>query len=713
MKRRILVTIVFVGFLGTVFSVAGSIRQAQDPGVLLRAAIEKQEVEGNLQGAIALYKQIIANHGTNAAVAAKALYRLGWCHEKLGSQEAQNAYRRLIDEYPGQKEEVALAKARLAALGATAGAESRKPDFRKIRIPDNPGNGVLSPDGKKFAFASQGSVWIVPIPGNVQPDLAGEPVRLTEPIGAWNLGNTMAWSGDGNWIAFNVFNEKEKGYGMYVVSQEGGDPRKIAAARILQGLEILYNFRLSLSNDGSILLFNSMDEAIPNAKPQDRYPSFLFTVPVRGGNAARLAGTWAYQQSFSRDARKIAYIQPADLETGARKSDLWIVNADGSNPVKLTDSPGRVKSPVFSPDGRMIAVTHQAGTDSSSREIWLISITPDGKRLGDAVKIELPSDSLSMLAGWTADDRIGLLMTNPFHQAVYTVPAAGGKATQVTPDAQDGYPCYPKWGPDGKSLYLRWGTGSVVSVPAQGGEFKTVHDSSKTNVIAGIPGGGYAVSPDGKTVVFMGGEKGLQPIEVNIWTAPVTGGAPPVQITQSLSPTQDRYPCWSPDGKSVAFLRYQPGADPIPQIYVTSSVGGAPRQITSDYNNVGLGSIDWSPDGKTIAYFSRDHKINLIPAAGGEHRVLLALDGHNWFNDLAWSPDGNEIAYTSTGRLMVVSLKGGQTREVQTGVLERTAQNFYIDWSPDGKKFAFSAGFGGDEELWLMENFLQLVKNKK
>ncbi len=214
--------------------------------------------------------------------------------------------------------------------------------------------------------------------------------------------------------------------------------------------------------------------------------------------------------------------------------------------------------------------------------------------------------------------------------------------------------------------------------------------------------------------VFMAYKKGSGPLEVSIWTAPVAGGEAK-RITQNASPAQDRYPCWSPDGKSVAFLRYEPGAAPIPQVLVTSSNGGAPRQITSEQNKVDLGSIDWSPDGKTIAYSSRDHTINLIPAEGGEPRVLLDVgsSGHNWYSDLAWSPDGSELAYTSSGRLMVLSQKSGQTREVQTGVLEKGVSDFYIDWSPDGSKLAFSVGLGGDEELWLMEDFLHLVKNKK
>ncbi len=708
MKETLFANIAFLAILGTLFSFAGSIRQAQDPGVLLRAAIEKQEVDGDLQGAIVLYKQILANHSSNAAVAAKALYRLGWCHEKLGNQEAQSAYRRLIDEYPGQKEEVALARARLAALGVTAGEGSRKPTFRKIRIPANPGNGVLSPDGKRFAFVSQGSVWLVPIPGNVQPDLAGEPVRLTAPIDAFNTGNIMAWSGDGKWIAFNVWNKE--GLGLYVVSSEGGEPAKILVSR---GGGTNVSGRVSLSQDGRRVFFSSADSQALAANPLEKF-CVLYTVPVRGGTASRVTDFWADQPAISPDGSKIAFARIIALDNRNTKQDLWIINSDGSTPLRLTDAPGRIRGPVWSPDGLLIAFNHESPLSSESKELWIVRVPGTGKGPEEPTRIDLPHDSLSILAGWTASNSIGVLMANPWHQAVYTVPSGGGRATQVTPEAQDGFPCYPKWSPDGRALCLRWGGGNIASIPAQGGELKLVHDANKTNLIAGIPGGGYAISPDGKTILFMGAKKETQPLEVSIWTAPIAGGEAK-QITQSPSPTQDRYPCWSPDGKSVAFLRYQPGPAPTPQIFVTPSNGGAARQITSDYSNAGLGSIDWSPDGKTIAYFSRDHTINLVPAEGGEHKVLLDMGSldHNWYSDLAWSPDGDELAYTSAGRLMVLSLKSSHTREVQTGVLENGARNFYIDWSPDGKKLAFSAGFGGDEELWLMENFLPLIRDKK
>ncbi len=108
---------------------------------------------------------------------------------------------------------------------------------------------MLSPDGKKLAFVSEGSVWVIPVHGKVSPDIAGEPVQLTEPMGAWDVMSFIAWSADGNWIAFNVSDEKEDA--IYVVRSSGGVPKKVPVEPRLRNSG--YTYRLSLSPDGKVL----------------------------------------------------------------------------------------------------------------------------------------------------------------------------------------------------------------------------------------------------------------------------------------------------------------------------------------------------------------------------------------------------------------------------------------------------------------------------
>ena len=94
---------------GALFTVAAATQDAADPGVQLRAAIETEEVDGDLGAAMAQYQQIIEAYGNNRAVVARALLRLGGCHEKLGQEEAARIYRQLVNEYADQAEEVAAA----------------------------------------------------------------------------------------------------------------------------------------------------------------------------------------------------------------------------------------------------------------------------------------------------------------------------------------------------------------------------------------------------------------------------------------------------------------------------------------------------------------------------------------------------------------------------------------------------------------------------
>ena len=676
---------------------------------LYEAAVFKKNADGDYQGAIQIFNEILKRFPEDKSIAAKAQLNIGTCYEKLGLKEALKAYQKVIENFPQQHEEVQAAKERVSLLSKALVEEPRKPKFRKIRIPSNPENGVLSPDGKRLAFVSQKSVWTVPIPGNVQPDLAGEPRRLTEPVGAWNKDNSMAWSGDGKWIAFNTRGENAED-GIYVVSSEGGLPKKIPVVPYLNRTGF-YNYRISLSPKGQRLIFSSRD--IESARlMEEKNPSFMYSIPTAGGNAERLTDTWAGELSFSPDGGKIAYASPDYWANDEAHQGLWLVNSDGTDPVRLADTPGIVRGPVWSPDGDLIAFNHDPRKMNSGEEIWIITLSKSGKASGAPVKIRLPFESHQIISGWTADNKMGLIIMKPIHHAIYTVPATGGKATQVTPDTPDCWASYPKWSLDGDTLYFRWEGGNIASVPSVGGEPRFVHSQENTGILECTPGAGNGLSPDGKKIVFSAYKKGSRPLEVSIWTVSVDGK----DLTQvSKSPSQDRHPSWSPDGKFIAFSRYEPKANDEFEmnLYLIPSEGGEIRKLTSKPNRVAYASIDWSPDGKHIAYFSRDNTLNLLPAEGGEHRVLADVERVGGHSNLSWSPDGKELAYTSSGRLLVVAVEGGEPREVETGFLKEGVQDFHIDWSPDGKKFVFSAGFGGEYELWLMEDFLHLVKRPK
>jgi hypothetical protein len=90
----------------------GAARDSAD--VALRAAIQTEVVDGDLQGAIRQYEAIAS--GGNRAAAALALLRMGRCYERLGEANARQAYERVVRQFADQKEAAREAGARLAAM---------------------------------------------------------------------------------------------------------------------------------------------------------------------------------------------------------------------------------------------------------------------------------------------------------------------------------------------------------------------------------------------------------------------------------------------------------------------------------------------------------------------------------------------------------------------------------------------------------------------
>jgi TolB protein len=81
------------------------------------------------------------------------------------------------------------------------------------------------------------------------------------------------------------------------------------------------------------------------------------------------------QPVWSPDGSQIAFVAPGGGNNGL---DIWVMDADGSNPVNLTQNAGDEFDPAWAPDGERIAFTHHL-RDAGSMPIYALTwISPDG-----------------------------------------------------------------------------------------------------------------------------------------------------------------------------------------------------------------------------------------------------------------------------------------------------------------------------------------------
>ena len=184
--------------------------QKQDQAeVALRAAIDKELIDGDLKAAIEMYKKILARPGGNRAAAAKALLHIGQCQEKLGNAEARKSYEQLLREYPDQREVATEARGRLAALETRATSES--PAGLTVRQvwsgPPLVALGGVTPDGRYLTFVDWESGDLA-----VRDLATGKNRRLTGK-GSWAQSDEFAESSvvspDGQEVAYVWLNHPE------------------------------------------------------------------------------------------------------------------------------------------------------------------------------------------------------------------------------------------------------------------------------------------------------------------------------------------------------------------------------------------------------------------------------------------------------------------------------------------------------------------------
>jgi TolB protein len=233
---------------------------------------------------------------------------------------------------------------------------------------------MLSPDGTRLVFESNRTGnWDI---YTMRPD-GTDLVRLTTDPAA-DVG--PIWSPDGKHILFA--SERDAGDSeIYVMNTDGSGQRRLTRQ---PGDDSHPHW----SPDGSRIVFNSA-HTTPDLKADwTKQHHEIFTMAADGSDVrqiTRLKTVSTYPQ-FSPDGRKIAFRQTLDeagflwdLTLGMRNSEIFVMNADGSNPVDVSRSASYDGWPAWSPDGASVVFSSNRAGPANIGQLY--AVDPDGSNL--------------------------------------------------------------------------------------------------------------------------------------------------------------------------------------------------------------------------------------------------------------------------------------------------------------------------------------------
>lgn len=668
----------------------------RSPEVQLKAAQNKEQVEGDLKGAIEAYKRL--TQSKDRAVAAKALVALGQCYEKLGNTEARSTYERLLKDFADQPESVALARTRLSALGAPAAKTQTARLLWTTRPSEDPGQSIPSPDGRYLTYIdwATGDLGI--------RDLSAGTTRLLTNTGGWvtsgDFPGESVFSPDSRQIAYSWWNEKEGLSEIRIVPAAGGASRLIPNGKqpkthyvVLQGW----------TPNGKHLL---------GIHIQDRNSSEIVMISVSDGSThviKKVATQAPSSVRLSPDGRFLTYDLVVDAKTGDR--DIFVSAADGSGETAISAGPWNESQPQWSPDGsRVVFMSDRTGHFS----LWAIPVA-DGKVSGLAAMVRSDMGKADLI-GITRDGTVHYVEHGTSSPNIYTAQlGADGKVVkdpQLITDRFINANNGPGLSPDGSYLAyqsIRHGRSTTLVV-------KNLKTGEERDVPAQVPvhmvfSHGPMWFPDGKSVLVL--SRNVKPAGNDFYQIDVVSGTATL-----IHRTSDRLQGYrlSPDGKNFYYTEVES---------TTPTVSRLMRYDLESKQTTELKSKEWfialavSPDSKEIAYLvsvrpEMGSYIAVMSASGGPSREIFRAspwgDGSR-YNTLGWTADQRHVMFVSgsTGDnvpnvLWRVPAAGGQAEQMGLSLPARI-KSPQVD--PSGKHLYFSAISNGPNEVWALEHFLK------
>jgi dipeptidyl aminopeptidase/acylaminoacyl peptidase len=359
------------------------------------------------------------------------------------------------------------------------------------------------------------------------------------------------------------------------------------------------------------------------------------------------------EPEVSPDGKWVVYtVATPDMDANRNASNIWLVSTETGAPIQLTQS-GHDSSPVWSPDGKMIAfLSSRAG----EAQVYLLSM--DGGEAHPWTSISTGVD----IVKWSPDGK-----TIAFTSGVY-------------PDCKDDA-CNKKRDEEKEKskvkahvaehlLYRHWthwneGMRSHLFVlPAPASLEQTEASSKPVDLTSGadydVPpdqrGGASDInfSPDGKEICFTAVTDPVEAISTNgdLFLVPTAGGSEPKKIT--TNPGFDGNPVYSPDGKSIAYHaqltpEYESDRWRV-MLYDRSS--GQSQNLSEKFDR-SANELAWSADSKTILFVAENETLQPVYAmaatVGAEPKKIVA-DSYN--TGLSINGRGSTITFERTSLSM-------------------------------------------------------------
>jgi Tol biopolymer transport system component len=317
--------------------------------------------------------------------------------------------------------------------------------------------------------------------------------------------------------------------------------------------------------------------------------------------------------SGSGNEAQIIYLN-AD-ESGHKQ--LFIMDTQGEDPIKLTDAANGVMDFAVSPNQEQILYIEQ--TLDVEYNLWLMDLNSKEKHIAVSCKSAVCGQPV-----WSPDGRhvvYEYMQLDEGASSLWWFDIASSEAQPVFQEAR--LPgTNPRWSPNGE--WLSYSTPDGI---------RLYHlESGESRLIANTLGTSAQWSPDGKTillrdVIIRQGQFITQLFLYDLASEAITNLSPSETVENILA-------AWSPDGRFIAVVRRDPSIPRGDQVWLMRADGSDAHALT-DTPAVLHGSLNWSPDGNYILYdlylldsFPLESQLEMVNTKTGEI-TNLKIPGYN------------------------------------------------------------------------------------